>query len=504
MNHLGNINAGRGYTLLVDALGQEMKTDDLDLQERGERSIELVPTSPSPVRTWNQWLTTPFSKGASATERTPLLGTSENRTEARFYGVPIEQVPSPRECAATALQTLKTENVIIEKALDILNRPSRTRNIMACLRCFAFYNNDIAISSLMSVNAASKASQDSIFILNNGDSLFEFTVPSDDPTKSVETIISPIILKDIKSNISNVACSPKRTPDNAENEQVREYVYEAFEDYFGTKIAKDCCSDLMTSANRSQPFTIGELQEAFQKLSELYENENNPDHAVLKERAQRLGDLSTASINHDEVKHQQALDSYDKAELILSRSAQEDLLKALWYSAETVVCGTGVILGRGAKSVGVGGAVGGVTGGLLGGAVGGVGGLYGGAVGGLYGGAVGGTVVDVHGGFDGVVGGIVGGAVVGGVTGGAVGGLYGGAVGAVNGGVGGAIGGMYAGTSGAVGTAVAGAFGIRYFSGIAERADNYFNIAARRAGEAFSDERVRKFVFWSKPETNKT
>ncbi|MCF7729526.1 MAG: hypothetical protein K9M81_04060, partial [Chthoniobacterales bacterium] len=151
-----------------------------------------------------------------------------------------------------------------------------------------------------------EVSQDSIFILNNGDSPFKFTIPSDDPTNSVETIISPIIPENIKSNISNVARSPARTPDNAENEQVRKYVYEAFEDHFGTEIARDCCSDLMTLENISRPFTIGKLQEVFEKLYELYENENSPDHD-LKERAQRLGDLSTASIDRDEVKHQQAL-----------------------------------------------------------------------------------------------------------------------------------------------------------------------------------------------------
>ena len=496
MNDLGNINAGRGYTPLVNTLGQEMKEDDLDPLERGERSIELVPTHPSPVRTWNQWLTTPFSKGASATEETPLLGASKNRTEARFYSVPIEQVASPRERAATALQTLKTENVIIKKALDILDRPSRSRDIMACLRCFTIFNTELTIPSLMTVNREGEVSQDSIFILNNGDSPFKFTIPSDDPTNSVETIISPIIPENIKSNISNVARSPARTPDNAENEQVRKYVYEAFEDHFDTEIAKHCCSDLMTGANRSQPFTIGKLQEVFEKLSDLYDNEKNPDHNVLKERAQKLGDLSTASINHNEEKPQQALASYDKAELILSRSAQEDLLKALWYSAETVVRGTGVILGRGAKSVGVVGA-GGLTGGLTGFHTGGVNGAVGGLVGGLVGSLFGAQVgVDIRVGVGvGVgVGGFLGaehGGILGSIGGGFldvdgvfhvnVGGAY---AGLLSGGVSGAVG-------GAVGTLLARAIGDRYFSGIAERADNYFNIAARRAGEAFSDFRNR-------------
>jgi hypothetical protein len=121
---------------------------------------------------------------------------------------------------------------------------------------------------------------------------------------------------------------------------------------------------------------------------------------------------------------------------------------------------------KGAAGVGTvtGAATGAVTGGVFGGVTGGVfGGVTGGVFGGVIGNVFGGVTVGIHGAHIGVT--------VGRAVGRAVGGGYG------------VI----------IGTLVAGIISDIYFTGIAERADNYLapNIAALKAWEAISDFRNR-------------
>jgi hypothetical protein len=278
-------------------------------------------------------------------EQTPLLNVLDNRKGAPEHGAPLQEELSHKNLVIEALQKLETEHEIVKVALHCLNRPGRSKHTMALLRCLSVMNDDVTIVSLLVANNGLNFGNH-ILILNNEETPFVFTVPSDDGSANAITIEAPIIPSEMKSNILKVARSPIRNPSSQENEQVKDYIYEAFEDYFGTDVANDCLDDLMQEAEKQQPLSVNKLQEAFEKLSHFYEDENNPNHVAFKERAQNLGNFLDPFTNNEKKQIQKALVSYNKAKEILSHASQQDLLKTLWYSGETAVRGTGV-MGRG-------------------------------------------------------------------------------------------------------------------------------------------------------------
>jgi hypothetical protein len=242
---------------------------------------------------------------------------------------------------------------------------------------------------------------DGQFVLNdrvnneaNGGTPFTFTVSSDN-NQPPQVITSPIIPQNIKSNLSGV--KPPRHPGglnerpNAQhNAQVRKYIYEAFEDYFGADVANKCLPNFLTEANKGKPVLITKylavgavpagleeafnLQDAFEKLAELYDDESNAKANVIKNQAKNLEHSATIPIPppHSELNNREALALYSRA--TDPEVYRQELLKALYYSAETITRSAGVVAGAAGGAV-VGAASGAFSGAITGvfGAAGGVG-----------------------------------------------------------------------------------------------------------------------------------
>jgi hypothetical protein len=125
----------------------------------------------------------------------------------------------------------------------------------------------------------------------------------------------------------------------------------------------------MTPENKGRPLTVLKLQEVFQSLFNLYEDETRPDSAELSGRVQNLESVSVLlpgvprSPIHEK-EHTLALYAQGEGALLPS---EQFLLRALWHSAETIARSTATL--GAAVSAGVTGASLGAIGGALIGAV---------------------------------------------------------------------------------------------------------------------------------------
>ena len=279
----------------------------------------------------------------------------------------ITQVPSPVERATQALATaLQRDNEIADRLIHQLIRLREAKKTMACLRGINFIDPSSEVAFLATANQG-KDWTTCYLILNDEKhgEVVPFVNFNSTGKKDIATIIPPIMPSGVHIVIRTAAIDKStsiRMPNSEENRAVRRFITEAFEVYYGTDRAQELLGVFNDEAHRDEPVKVSEMNYIFAQLvnSEELSNNNAPTMSGLAvHNTENLADQPLFEQSHQS-RLQETQQFFDQAHESLTES-EKTLLRALWYSAETVARSNAVSVSMGVATVG-GAIVGGFSG----------------------------------------------------------------------------------------------------------------------------------------------